>query len=359
MLRFDAMPMDRLHSASFRPPRRSIGYLGPQGTFTEQAVFSQPDLADMHHHPLSSIARVLEAVETGAVTQGLVAIENMIEGSVNATLDTLAFDTELLIQREVIINVNLNLLVLPGVTLDQVEYVRSYPVAYAQCRRYLRENLPDVQLEAANSTADAARELAEAKERNVAAIAPLRAAEVYDLKVLGCDIEDHPENQTRFVLVGRDEIVAPTGHDKTTLLVYQQDDTPGSLLGLLAEFAARSVNLTSLQSRPTRTGLGQYCFLMDCEGHIADDVIADTMRGLRMRAADVKFIGSYPSASGSSTEQKANRAKVAEADTWLNGLRSRVSSPGEHNNRVDKDPKNRLEGDTARSASTASASMVS
>ena len=320
------MPADRPRASRPRPPHRSIGYLGPQGTFTEQAVFSQPDLSEMRHKPLNSIARVLEAVETGAVDQGLVAIENMIEGSVTATLDTLAFETDLLIQREVIINVNLNLLVLPGVKLEQVERIQSYPVAYAQCRRYIRENLPDAQLEATNSTADAAREVADSGERSVAAIAPLRAAEAYNLEVLGSDIEDHPENKTRFVLVGRDEIAAPTGHDKTTLLVYQKDDIPGSLLGLLAEFAARSVNLTSLQSRPTRTGLGQYCFLIDCEGHIADDVIADTMRGLRMRAAEVKFIGSYPSASGSRTEQTANRAKVTEAEAWLNGLRARINT---------------------------------
>ena len=305
-------------------PSRSIGYLGPPGTFTEQAVFTQPDLAGMHHHPIGDIVKVLHAVECGDVDLGLVAIENMIEGSVTATLDALAFDTDLLIQREVIIPVNLNLLVQPGTTLTDIERVRSYPVAHAQCRRYLSERLPTARLEATNSTADAARELAESETRDLAAIAPQRSAEVYGLEVLASDIEDHSENQTRFVLVGRDGIVPPTGHDKTSLIVYQRSDVPGSLVGLLAEFSARAVNLTSLQSRPTKGGLGQYCFLIDCEGHIADDLVADTLRALRIKAASVKFMGSYPSAYGSHDEQSANRAGVAEADAWLASLRSQI-----------------------------------
>ena len=305
-------------------PDRCIGYLGPPGTFTEQAVFTQPDLARMRRRPIRDIVKVLHAVETGEVDLGLVAIENMIEGSVTATLDALAFDTNLLIQREVIIPVNLNLLIQPGTTLTEIERVLSYPVAHAQCRRYLTENLPEALLEATNSTADAARELAASGACNAAAIAPQRAAEVYGLEVLAEDVEDHPENQTRFVLVGRDGITPPTGHDKTSLLVYQRSDVPGSLVGMLAEFAARAVNLTSLQSRPTKGGLGQYCFLIDCEGHIADDVVADTLRSLRMKAAEVKFIGSYPSAYGSSDEQATNRTAVTEADIWLAGLRARI-----------------------------------
>lgn len=303
----------------------SIAYLGPQGTFTEQAVFSQPDLMKMQHMPIDGIAKVLTTVETGGADFGLVPIENMLEGSVTATLDTLAFEANLLIQREVIININLDLLVKPGVTLDEISRVLSYPMAYAQCRDYLDENLPKALLEATHSTAHAAREIAESDDRSVAAIAPQRSAEVYHLETLANDIEDHPENQTRFVLVGRNKIVPPTGHDKTTLLVYQHDDAPGSLLVLLAEFSARSVSLTSLQSRPTRAALGQYCFLIECEGHIADDVVADTMRGLHMKAADVKFMGSYPSASGTRQEQTKNRDSLTEAEDWIAELRKLIS----------------------------------
>ena len=222
------------------------------------------------------------------------------------------------------INVNLNLLVQPGVTLDRIEHVRSYPVAYAQCRRYLADQLPNAAIEATNSTADAARELAETKRRDTAAIAPARSAEVYELEVLAADIEDHPENQTRFVLVGRDGIPPPSGHDKTSILIYQRADAPGSLVSILQEFAARKINLTKLESRPTRKGLGDYCFLVDCEGHIADEVVGDALRNIHMKQGAVKFLGSYPSAYGTIEEQEVNRDGVAAADEWLVGLRDQI-----------------------------------
>ena len=306
------------------PETRKIGYLGPVGTFTEQAVYSQPDLARMEHRPLGSIFDVLGAVESREVDLGLVAIENMIEGSVNATLDALAFDTELFIQREVIIDVNLNLLVQPGVRIEDVERVRSHPVAYAQCRGHLAERLPGAVFELANSTADAARRLAESDERTVAAVAPLRSAEVYGLEVAASDIADRADNKTRFVLVGVDGIAPPTGHDKTSLVVYQQSDVPGSLLGILQEFAARAINLTSLQSRPTKANLGQYCFLLDCEGHIADEVVADALRNLSIKTARVKCLGSYPSASGGEHDRMMNQADAMKAGVWIEELRSLI-----------------------------------
>ena len=306
-------------------PAPTIGYLGPQGTFTEQALVGQPDLAAMDMRPQGSIVEALRAAERGDVDYGFAAIENMIEGSVNATLDTLAFESEsLLIQREVVININLNLLVHPGVGLADIAHVRSYPVAYAQCRRYLADALGHAAIEATNSTADAARELAESGRLDTAAIAPARAGEVYGLEVLAADIEDHPENQTRFVLVGRDGITAPSGHDKTSILIYQRADAPGSLVGILQEFAARSINLTRLESRPTRKGLGDYCFLIDCEGHISDEVVGDALRNIQMKQGTVKFLGSYPSAYGTAAVQEANRDGVAAANAWLADLRTRI-----------------------------------
>ena len=174
-------------------PNASIGYLGPRGTFTEQALCGQADLADLDLRPDGSIVEVLRAAERGEVDYGFAAIENMIEGSVNATLDTLAFESEeLLIQREVVININLNLLVHPGVTLTDIAHVRSYPVAYAQCRRYLADVLSHAAIEATNSTADAARDLAARGRLDTAAIAPARAGEVYGLDILAADIADHP-----------------------------------------------------------------------------------------------------------------------------------------------------------------------
>ena len=306
------------------PSTPTLAYLGPVGTFTEQAVLSQPDLAAMDLVRFGSIVEVLRAVENAAVDYGFAAIENMIEGAVNATIDTLAFDADLLIQREVVMNVNLNLLVQPGVTLDDIEHVRSMPVAYAQCRRYLADNLSKASIEATNSTADAARELADSQRTDTAAIAPQRSAEVYGLEILAADIEDHPENQTRFVLVGRDGITAPTGHDKTSIVIYQRADEPGSLVAILSEFAARNINLNKLESRPTRTGLGDYCFLIDCEGHIADQVVGDALRNIQMKHGRVKFLGSYPSAYGTAEEQESNLAGVAEGDRWLDELRAQI-----------------------------------
>lgn len=302
----------------------TLGYLGPVGTFTEQAVLTQPDLASLELVRFGSIVEVLRAVESAEVDFGFAAIENMIEGAVNATIDTLAFDADLLIQREVVMNVNLNLLVQGGVELDDIEHVRSMPVAYAQCRRYLADNLAKAAIEATNSTADAARELAESQRTDTAAIAPQRSAEVYGLHVLAANIEDHPENQTRFVLVSRDGITPATGHDKTSIVIYQREDEPGSLVAILSEFAARNINLTKLESRPTRKGLGDYCFLIDCEGHIADQVVGEALRNIQMKHGRVKCLGSYPSAYGTTEEQESNRAGVAEADRWLDGLRARI-----------------------------------
>jgi len=308
------------------PPSPSqLAYLGPAGTFTEQALLTQPDLAALDHVLASSISDVLRRVSTGEALLGFVAIENSIEGSVNITQDTLTFEADLLIQREVVIPVQLNLLVPSGTSLSDVQRVVSFPHAIAQCRGWLREHLPDADIDASNSTADAARRIAEGDDAHVAAIAPGRAAEVYGLEVLAEDIEDHPENETRFVLVAADGIPAPTGHDKTSLVVFQRADRPGSLLGILQEFAARSLNLTRLESRPTKQSLGDYCFLMDLEGHLADELVADCLRNLHMKHGHVKFLGSYPAAgsNGDAVRHEASEASLS-ADDWLTDLRSRI-----------------------------------
>jgi len=168
-------------------------------------------------------------------------------------------------------------------------------VALPQCRSFLAQNLPGVVTEAANSTADAARVLAKSGDRHTGALGPARAAEVYGLAVLAEGIEDHPENETRFVGVAPGEIPAPTGHDKTSIVVFQRADAPGSLLAILQEFAARAINLVKLESRPTKRGLGDYCFLIDLEGHLDDELVADCLRDLKSKH-DVKFLGSYPAA---------------------------------------------------------------
>ncbi|MEI2816754.1 MAG: prephenate dehydratase [Microthrixaceae bacterium] len=302
----------------------TIGFLGPSGTFTEQALRSQPDLAGAKLRPCESFSDVLFAVAEGELDLGFVAVENAIEGTVNISMDTLAFDVDLRIQREVILPVEMNLLVSPGVTLDQVRRVASFPHTYAQCRGWLRANLPGVELVAANSTAGAAAMLADRADPGLAAIANRRAAEVYGLDVLASDIEDHPGNATRFMLVGREGIPGPTGHDKTSIVVFQRADAPGSLLAILQEFAARRINLSLLVSRPTKTALGDYCFLLELDGHIADEVVADCLRSLRTKH-DVKFLGSYPAAgpAGETVRDEAEANRI-EADAWVESLRGEI-----------------------------------
>jgi prephenate dehydratase len=302
-----------------------VAYLGPRGTFTEQALRTQDDLLALDPVPMDSIPDVLSAIAEGEVELGFVPIENAIEGSVNVTLDALAFETDLVIQREVVIDVSLNLLAAPGTAVGDVTHVLSFPVALAQCRNFLRKNLPDVTVVAANSTAEAARVLGEERPAGRAALGTALAAELYDLEVIASDVADHPENQTRFVVVARHGVPAPTGHDKTSLVIYQRRDAPGSLLAILQEFAARSINLTKLESRPTKRGLGDYCFLIDFEGHVQNEVVADCLRELKMTQGDVKFLGSYPAAGDGASQVRRDTAEAYEqAEAWVRAIRGQI-----------------------------------
>ena len=303
-----------------------VAYFGPSGTFTEEALISQDDLAAGTRIPYAAVPEVISAVERGEADGGVVPIENMIEGSVSVTLDTLAFDSELLIQREIDLPVSLNLCARPGVSLGDVQTVVSFPHALAQCRGWLAKKLPEAQQRASHSTSDAAREVAKSRRGDIAAICNALAAELYGLKMLASEIEDHPENQTRFVLVGRG-VPAATGHDKTSIVCFQREDRPGSLLAILQEFAARAINLTKLESRPTKRGLGDYCFFIDAEGHIADELIADALRNLAAKQAELKFLGSYP--VGGPAEAGVERRKAAgrawkHASNWVESLRAQI-----------------------------------
>ena len=273
-----------------------------------------------------TVPDVLDAVASGDVEFGVVPIENSIEGTVNFTQDALSFDYELLIQREIVLNIEHCLLAIPGTKLADITTVLSIPVATAQCHRYLRENLPDAEVRAANSTADAARIVSTDKMVGGAAIAPCNAASLYGLDVVASNIEDHAGNQTRFVVVGRTGIPAPTGHDVTGIVVYQRADEPGSLISILQEFAARRVNITNLLSRPTKDGgLGDYCFVMYLDGHIGDELVADALRALHAKQGAVKFLGSYPAAGehAHSAREHAD-ARWQQADDWVERLRDSI-----------------------------------
>jgi prephenate dehydratase len=306
-----------------------VAYLGPPGTFTEEALLSEDDVAEADLFAFGSIPEVIEAVERHDADLGIVPIENAIEGSITVTLDTLAFDSDLLIQREVIRPVSLNLVARRGTKLKDVRTVVSLPYATAQCREWLRRRLPSAQVVAASSTSGAVERVARSRAKGIAAIGTHLAAELYRLDVIAPEIEDYRDNATRFVIIGRG-VPAPTGHDKTSVVCFQRENRPGSLISILQEFAARAINLTRLESRPTKAGLGDYCFVIDCEGHVADELVADALRNLHAKQGRVKFLGSYPAAAtedGRARRRAAGRA-WREASLWVDELQGRVERPG-------------------------------
>lgn len=310
-------------------PHPSVAFFGPFGTFTEQALRTQADLVVGELVAHASVPAVLDAVSSGQVDFGFVPIENSIEGMVNFTLDALAFDHDLLIVREVVLDIHMCLAARPGVSADQITELHSIPVATAQCHRYLRTHLPDAVIIQAASTAAAAQTVSESGSDVLGAIAPRVAAERYGLEVLADQIEDHDGNQTRFVVVARAGVPAATGHDRTALVVYQRADEPGSLISILQEFAARRLNLSNLISRPTKDGgLGDYCFILFAEGHVSDDLLADAMRALHAKQGRVKFFGSWPRLDGQHEARAHADERWRAADDWIRSLRGQLTGPG-------------------------------
>jgi prephenate dehydratase len=292
---------------------RTFGFLGPPGTFTQEALLQvvDPESAELVYYP--TVEEVIHAVERNEVGRGMVPIENSVEGTVNAAVDALGFETEgLLIEREVILAVRLHLLARPGMTLADVRQVYSMPHATAQCRRWLRENLPNAKTVAANSTAEAAGRVAY-ESADAAAIGPNLAAQLFGLDVIARDVTDHTEAETRFVVVGREQ-PEPTGRDKTSVIAFIAEDKPGALLDILQEFAGRNINLTKIESRPTKRVLGEYCFFIDLEGHVRDENVSAALESLETHVARLKTLGSYPRAVGRlDAERLARRARSAKA----------------------------------------------
>ncbi len=296
-----------------------IGYLGPEGSFSHEAVRQLGGSAT----PVATIPDLLAQVAAGTLEHALVPLENAIEGTVSATIDGLVFDHDLYITREVVRPIHLHLLARPGRDLDQIRVVYSYPHALAQCRGFLA-SLDGIDVVPTTSTSEAARLVASSAEP-WAAVGSALAGELFALAVVAGDVEDHAGNATRFVVVGRDEVAAPTGHDRTTIVCFQNADHPGSLYGILGRFAARDINLTKLESRPTKRGLGDYCFVIEFEGHIGDDLVADCLADLQAHLAHVKFLGSYPvTGEAASSRRAAVSAARRSADRWIAGLRARV-----------------------------------
>ncbi|MDR0435893.1 MAG: prephenate dehydratase, partial [Propionibacteriaceae bacterium] len=296
----------------------------PEGTFTHQALLTlRPDAPS---RPYSSVAAALLAVRSGEVEASVVPIENSVEGGVSATLDYLSAsgETPLSIQAEVLVTVSFDLAVRPGTTLTDIRSVITHPHAAAQCRGWLAKHLPNAAIVERGSTAAAAKDVADAAADFDAAICAPVAREMYGLVAAASGINDNEGAVTRFVLVGQaGHTPAPTGHDKTTFVAYMRDNHSGALLEILQQLAVRGVNLTRIESRPTKTTLGSYCFSIDAEGHLNDARVAGALQGLKRICADVVYLGSYPRADGQapSIAYGASEDDYASSKAWLDSLR--------------------------------------
>ena len=301
----------------------SIAYLGPRGTFAEAALRTMAVSEGADLRPFPTVAAALDAARAGDVTHALVPIENSVEGAVTGTLDELATGEPLVIVDEQVLAVRFALLVRPGTALADVRRVATHPVAHAQCRTWLATHLPDAEVVPETSNAVAAQAVAEGTAYD-AAIASSAAGAAYGLDVLVDGIGDNEEAWTRFVLVGRPSVPRErTGADKTTLFLFMREDHPGALLEILTEFSVRGVNLTRIESRPTRRALGDYYFSVDCEGHVADARVGEALAGLHRVCAQVRFLGSYPRHDGKAPLLRPGVTDddYAEAVAWLAAVR--------------------------------------
>jgi prephenate dehydratase len=265
-------------------------YFGPEGTFTEAALRTLPDVVDPK--PFPSISAALDAVRRRDADAAMVPLENSVEGAVGVTLDELALGEPLVITAEVLLPVSFALMGKSGGSLDDIRTVATHPHAAAQVRRWVAAKMPRAELVAEASTAAAAALVSDG-QYDAAIAAPLAAGH-YGLEILVDGIHDNDDAITRFVLVSR--TVPPptaTGGDRTTLVAFIADDHPGALLEILTQFSVRGINLSRIESRPTGTGLGRYYFSIDCEGHVDDERVGEALTGLRRVCADVRFLGSY------------------------------------------------------------------
>ncbi|AQA02907.1 prephenate dehydratase [Mycobacterium sp. MS1601] len=298
-----------------------IAYLGPQGTFSQAALnqMTASGLVPEGHAvaalPTDSTPAALEAVRRGDATYACVPIENSIEGSVLPTLDALAIGSPLQVYAELTLDVAFSIVVPPGTDAAAVRTVAAFPVAAAQVRRWLAEHLPQATVVPAISNAGAAEDVSQG--RVDAGVSTALAAELYELHTLADAVVDEANARTRFVLVGRPgRPPARTGADRTSV-VLRLENVPGALVSALLEFGIRDIDLTRIESRPTRVELGTYVFFLDCVGHIEDSAVAEALTALHRRCADVRYLGSWPTGSAAG----ALPPQLDEASTWLEQLR--------------------------------------
>jgi prephenate dehydratase len=274
-------------------------FLGPEGTFTEAALFKVPEAREATRIPSSSVNEALELVRSGGADAAMVPIENSVEGGVTATLDAISTGPELRIVREELVPITFVLVARPGTKLADVRRVLTHGHAWAQCRGWAAAHIPSAEYEPASSTAAGALGLLEPTVRpgDAAICSPIVAEEHPELDVLAADLGDNPGAVTRFILVARPgTLPEPTGADKTTVAVPLPEDHPGALMEILWQFASRGVNLSRIESRPTGEYLGHYFFSIDAEGHVRDARVADALGGLYRLSPETRFLGSYPRA---------------------------------------------------------------
>ena len=301
-----------------------VAYLGPRGSFADAALRTLPWAASADVVPAVSVQAALAMARSGDVDAALVPLENSVEGSVTVTLDELAYGEPLVIVDEVVLPVTFALVAAPGTSLGDITRLATHPHAQAQVRGWLAANLPDAVVIPALSTAAAAAALLEDPRPYDAAVAQAITAEIYGLDVLADNIGDTDEATTRFVIVAKPgAIPQSTGSDKTTLSLFMHQDQPGALLAILNEFAVRGVNLTRIESRPTRKALGDYYFSIDIEGHVDDARVAEALMGLHRVCLDVRFLGSYPRHDGKAPVLRpgVTDQDFAEANDWLRQLK--------------------------------------
>ncbi len=299
-----------------------IAFLGPFGTFTEQALW-QVAPAGAELLPMTSAPTALEAVRSGEADRAVVPIENSIEGGVNATLDSLSRGTPLVIVAEMVIPIVFQLAVRPGTRPEDIHRIGTHPHAWAQCRKWAEATFPGAIHMPATSTAAAAQLLSEGNAGFDAALCNATSVDRYGLEALFTEVADNPGAVTRFVVVSPPgSLPAPTGADKTTVQVALPNNQSGSLLTMLEQFSVRGVDLSRIESRPSGDHLGSYTFSIDIVGHIAEERVQAALVGLRRTSPDVRFMGSYPRVDGVRAEvlDGTSDADFRQGRDWVAGI---------------------------------------
>lgn len=301
-----------------------IAYLGPRGSFCEAALRTHALSLSSELVPAATVNTALDMARNGEADYAIVPIENSVEGSVSMTLDELANGKRLVIMDEIVIPVRFALLSTAGKSLSDITRIATHPHAEAQVRKWVQANAPQAVLVPATSTSAAAAALADGTASFDAAVSQPLCSEIYGLETLGLDIQDNSDAFTRFILVRLPGVIPPrTGADKTTLSLFIHQDQPGALLAILNEFAVRGVNMTRIESRPTKKALGDYYFSVDVEGHVDDARVSEALEGLHRVCLDVRYLGSYPRHDGKAPVLRdgVTDEDFAEAEAWLHKLK--------------------------------------